>query len=184
MIRYAAFLRGINLGKRRVTGEQLCAPFLTLGFTGVESFLASGNVVLTGPAIDRESLTSRIEEGLRMALGYEVATFLRTEAELESMVARSPFPPAAFERASGKLQVMLLRDEPTPAEAASVLAHATGDDLLALHGRELYWLPSGGISQSALDLSAIDRVLGPGTIRTANTLARLHAKFFAKEKAS
>jgi hypothetical protein len=44
--RYAAFLRGINVGGRRVTGQQLCAPIEALGFQEVTSFLASGNVTL------------------------------------------------------------------------------------------------------------------------------------------
>jgi uncharacterized protein (DUF1697 family) len=31
MERYAAFLRGINLGSRRAAGEELRVPFLNLG---------------------------------------------------------------------------------------------------------------------------------------------------------
>lgn len=62
---------------------------------------------------------------------------------------------------------------------AAVLAHASADDGLALHGRELYWLPSGNMSDSALDLNAAGRLVGPNTMRTANTLRRIHAKHFA-----
>jgi len=51
-------------------------------------------------------------------------------------------------------------------------------DLLALHGTELYWLPSGGTQQSSLDMKTIDRVLGPMTMRTQGTISQLHQKFF------
>jgi uncharacterized protein (DUF1697 family) len=44
--RYIAFLRGINLGKRRLPMSQLKALFEELGFREVETFIASGNVVL------------------------------------------------------------------------------------------------------------------------------------------
>ena len=45
MARYAAFLRGMNVGGHRLTNEQLRAHFHTLGFAEVETFRASGNVV-------------------------------------------------------------------------------------------------------------------------------------------
>ena len=57
----------------------------------------------------------------------------------------------------------------------------TDEDRLALDGRELYWLPSGGISDSALDLTAIERTLGAITIRTKTTVEQIAAKYFAAE---
>jgi uncharacterized protein (DUF1697 family) len=56
------------------------------------------------------------------------------------------------------------------------LALATDEDLLAIEGRELYWLPSGGISESGLDLKAIDAALGAGTMRTMGTVEQIAAK--------
>jgi uncharacterized protein (DUF1697 family) len=180
--RYAAFLRGINLGRRRVTGDDLRAVFAGAGFTGVGTFLASGNVVFetpaTAPSAD-DGLTAGIEAALERSLGYAVPTFLRTEPELRSIVALAPFSAEELEQSAGKLQVMLLRAEPTAEARAAVLAHGSEGDRLALYGKELYWLPQGNMSDSPLDLAAIDRVLGPATIRTANTLARLHARFFS-----
>ena len=45
-------------------------------------------------------------------------------------------------------------------------------------GRELYWLPRGGISESDLDLKALDAALGPTTIRTKGTIDQIAAKHF------
>jgi hypothetical protein len=59
-----------------------------------------------------------------------------------------------------------------------VLALATDQDLLAFGKRELYWLPSGGTADSALDRKAIDALLGPTTMRTKATVEQLAAKFF------
>jgi uncharacterized protein (DUF1697 family) len=164
---------------RRVTGDELCAVFTGLGFDEVSSFLASGNVVFATDSDDVDRLTDRIEDGLAAALGYEVTTFLRTGAEVAAIAGREPFPADVVARTAGKLQVALLPAAPTAAQAAQVLAHASDDDHLAIHGRELYWLPSQGISTSALPVAAIARLIGPMTIRTANTLARLHARSFA-----
>jgi uncharacterized protein (DUF1697 family) len=175
---YAAFLRGINLGRRRVTGPQLCAPFTALGFQGVASFLASGNVVFHTTENDPHVLTEAIETALEEALGFQVTTFLRDDRDLHRIVAHAPFPAEAHRRSSGKLQVLLLPHEPDADARAEVLAHTTDEDLLDLTGRELFWLPSGGVSQSRLDIAAIERSIGPGTLRTANTLTRLTARFF------
>jgi uncharacterized protein (DUF1697 family) len=47
MQRYIAFLRGINLGKRRLPMSQLKALFEELGFDDVETFIAGGNIVFS-----------------------------------------------------------------------------------------------------------------------------------------
>lgn len=177
MARYGAFLRGINLGNRRVTGDELCAPFIDLGFRDVASFLASGNVVFTtDDAREEDELTASIAAALEERLGYPVLTFLRSSSELADIVSRSPFTPDACARSTGKLQVMLLPAVPDADAAQAAVDLGSDADLLELQGRELFWLPSGGMSQSGLDVDAIGRLVGPVTIRTANTLVRLHRK--------
>jgi uncharacterized protein (DUF1697 family) len=79
----------------------------------------------------------------------------------------------------GKLQVALLPKKPTAKERKQALSEASDDDRLALEGRELYWLPSGGISDSDLDLKAIEAALGPWTMRTMGTIEQIVAKHFA-----
>ena len=63
MTRYAAFLRGVNLGKRTVKSAELKAAFEALGFENVKTLLASGNVLFdTKPS---KSLKGKIEAGLK-----------------------------------------------------------------------------------------------------------------------
>lgn len=45
MDRYVAFLRGMNLGGRRITNEELRGHFERMGMAEVATFRASGNVV-------------------------------------------------------------------------------------------------------------------------------------------
>jgi uncharacterized protein (DUF1697 family) len=178
--RYAAFLRGINLGKRRVSSDALRSCLEQLGFHDVGTFRASGNVVFT--AEGRESgakVTARVEQGLAHALGYEVPTFLRTGAEVQAIAGHEPFAAKLVTGSKGKLQIMLLPAKPDARSRKQALALATDEDRLAHHERELYWLPSGGISDSALDLKAIERLLGAGTIRTKATVDQIAAKYFS-----
>jgi uncharacterized protein (DUF1697 family) len=73
--------------------------------------------------------------------------------------------------------VLLLGRKPAARARDAVLDLATEEDLLAIEARELYWLPRGGISESELDLKAIDKALGKGTMRTMGTIERIAAKY-------
>jgi uncharacterized protein (DUF1697 family) len=181
MPRYAAFLRAVNLGRTRKTpSAALCAAFEELGFADVASFRTSGNVVFssTGRAGEK-ALTKRVEAGLEDAFGFEVPVFLRSAGEVRAIAAQEPFDPKLVARSAGKLQIDLLLRAPSAAARKSVLDLATSQDRLAIQGRELYWLPSGGMMDSELDLKAIDRLVGPLTKRTMGTVQTIATKFFA-----
>jgi uncharacterized protein (DUF1697 family) len=176
MQRYVAFLRGMNLGGRRIKNEELRKEFEALGFVGVATFRASGNVIFATAEKGEKALTQTIEEGLGEALGYEVPTFLRSAAEVAAIAARGPFDPKRVEASKGKLQVSLLLKKPSAAARKRVLALAGDEDLLAVEGREVYWLPSGGLLESALDLKAIEAAVGLDTRRTMGTIEQIAAK--------
>lgn len=178
MPRYAAFLRGINIANRRPKGPELCFPLEEAGLRDVASFRASGNLVFEADREPAADLTRRIETALEDALGYDVAVFLRTDAEVRTIAQDEPFPAADVEASAGKLQVSVLADLPPAAERERVLALATDEDRLAFGKRELYWLPSGGMLDSQLDLKAIDQAVGVSTRRTMGTMQAIAAKYF------
>ncbi len=178
MNRYVAFLRGMNLGGRRITNDALRLHFEALGWEQVATFRASGNVIFVGDGDPPAKLTTRLEAGLAEALGYEVPVFLRRADALSAIAAHEPFDAEEVAASGGKLQIALLVKKPSAAAAKKALVLATDADLLAIEGRELYWLPDGGMSDSELDLKAIAAVLGPMTIRTKGTIDQIAAKYF------
>jgi uncharacterized protein (DUF1697 family) len=103
--------------------------------------------------------------------------FLRSAREVRAIAAHEPFRSADVAASEGKLQVAFLRRRPTAAQRNEVLAHATEQDRLALRGRELYWLPSGRMADSGLDLRAVEALVGPTTMRTKSTIELLAAKY-------
>ncbi len=181
MARYAAFLRGMNLGRRRISNAELARHVRALGgFSEVATFRARGNVIVTSdddaPAAE---IAERLERGLEDALGYPVPIFLRDAEQLRAIAAAQPFPPQQVAASKGKLQVTFLASRPSAAVRRRALAHATDVDRLAIDGTELYWLPSGGISETALDTRAAFVPLGPQTMRTMGTVEQIVAKHFA-----
>jgi uncharacterized protein (DUF1697 family) len=178
MDRYVAFLRGMNLGNRRIRNEELRAHFEALECEEVATFRASGNVVFAGSGKAPAQLQARLEAGLGDLLGYEVPIFIRTAKEVREIAAHEPFPAGDVEASKGKLQVAMLPGKPTAAAKQEALALGSEEDRLAVHGRELYWLPSGGISESELDLKAAESAVGPWTMRTKGTIDQIAAKYF------
>ena len=170
MATYTAFLRAINIGGRRIKGPELCAPFTEMGFENAASFRASGNVVFDA---SRKPSEGRIEQGLEDALGYEVAVFLRSPAEMAELASIEPFESGA------KFHVMFLKRLPSAAGQRDVLALSTEDDKLAFGRRELFWRPRGRMLESELDLQRVGKLIGLNTMRTSGTVQQIAAKYLA-----
>jgi uncharacterized protein (DUF1697 family) len=179
MSRYVAFLRGINVGGRRATSDQLRSCLIELGFEDVATFRASGNVIFDGAPDHEARLAARVEQAMLASLGYEVPVFLRSASEVRAIAQYEPFPADVVRASAGKLQVLLLAAKPQPRARKEALALGTDDDRLELRGRELYWLPSGGMMESALDMNAIGTILGLGTMRTKGTVEQIAMKYCA-----
>ena len=179
MSEYAAFLRGINVGRaHRVSSAELRECFEELGLREVSTFRSSGNVAFAAGRERGAELCARIEKGLESSLGYEVAVFLRSAGEVRAIAAQDPFPAAAVEASRGKLQVAMLSRKPTAKARRAVLALATEEDRLAFGEQELFWLPSAGTQESRLDFKPIDKLLGRTTVRTMGTVEQMAAKYF------
>ena len=181
MTRFAAFLRGINLGNRRVKMDELRARFEALdGLENVATFIASGNVVFdqdpAGPAVDPRALERRIAAHLEAELGYDVDTFVR---ELEGLRRIADAEPAVDAGPDFNAHVLFLHD-PVPAEARGALrALESADDRFHPLGRELLWLRRGRLSDSTIDGRQLEVAVGASTstMRNLNTLRRMLAKF-------
>jgi uncharacterized protein (DUF1697 family) len=178
MERYVAFLRGINLGNRRIKSPELKKAFEAMGLEEVATFRASGNVIFADPSGDSEAkLQKRVENELDERLGYDVTVFLRSFDEVATIAAQEPFKAAAIKKSKGKPQVDLLAKKPTAAARKKAAALAGADDVFEFSGRELHWLPSTGLSETEVDFKALDKALGRGTVRTMGTIEQIAAKY-------
>jgi len=181
MLRVAAFLRGMNLGRRRITNPELRRHVEALGFADVATFRASGNVILTAPDDDQlDAVARRLESGLREALAYDVAVFARGADQVRAIAALQPFTADELASSKGKPQVMLLRQAPAAAARRAALALAPEGDRFVFEAQELHWLPAAGLSDTTLDLNALAKLLGPATVRTKGTIEQIAAKYLSE----
>lgn len=136
-MRWAALLRGINLGKRQLKSPELKAVIEGLGFTDVRTLLASGNVVFTAPGAKADALETQIHDALAKATGLKSEIFVRTPDEMNAVVAANPFPDAAGDRPS--FLVVTFHRKPVDADAvATLMASYDGPERAQAIGRELY----------------------------------------------
>jgi len=158
-MRKIAFLRAINVGGHTVKMAVLKELFEELGGENVETFIASGNVLFDGSLTEK-----KIEAHLEKALGYAVATFLRTPAELEKIAAHR-------EPAKGEMLYVGFLKEKGSAKALEPLQ--SENDQLELHGHELYWLCRTSLGKSKLTGARLEKALGPLTLRNWTTVNKL-----------
>jgi uncharacterized protein (DUF1697 family) len=170
--RYALLLRGINVGtKNSLPMAELREMLAGIGCTDVRTYVQSGNAVF-GTTLSERELTEAIEKALEQYMGRPIATTLRTEAQLRSIVKRNPFPEMLAK--PNYLCVTFLSQAPTKAELAPLHAADFGDELFEVAGPDIYtWHPNGqGRSALAGALSKL-KLRGAVTTRNWNTVGKL-----------
>jgi len=174
--RHVAFLRALNVGGHTVKMDRLKAVCTEAGLAGVETFIASGNVLFEPDRRKPATVEALLEAALRDALGYEVDAFVRTAAELAALVGANPY--AGIELVGkGCIAVGFLKAPPPAATVEAVRAESTPVDTLDVVGRELWWCAREGQGRPSIDDRAWRRMqLPPMTVRNLTTVAKLAAK--------
>ena len=174
--RLVAFLRAINVGGHVVTMDRLRSVFVAQGLKDAETFIASGNVVFSGRPGAAAGLARRIEKALAAALGYEVATFIRTDAEVAAIAGYEAFPAKLITRAKSHC-VGFVAEPLTAGQRRALLALRTEDDDFHVAGREVWWLSRVGQGRSKFNNTVFERLGTRATWRGINTVRRLADKY-------
>jgi len=177
MPRYAAFLRAINVGGRVVKMEALRRFFESLDFANVETVIASGNVLFDASSKSEKALEKKIQDHLHTKLGYEVATFVRSPAEMDAIVRYKPFKSAELNNPEHTLYVGFLPDAPSVAAGKGLAKFVSDVNAFHVHERELYWLIRTRFSDSKIAGNQLERTLQmPTTLRNVTTVRKIAAK--------
>ena len=160
MTAWVVLLRAINVGGTgKIEMARLRAAVEGAGFTQVRTYIASGNLVLSGPDDERDvraRLTSAIEE----EFGACPDLHLRTASAIRDVEARNPYPDAA----GNKVLVIFCENDPD----TEGVRHLS-DEQITVSGREIFIHHPSGMGPSKLVLPAAKT----GTGRNMNTVAKL-----------
>lgn len=170
MTRYVAFLRAVNVGGRIVKMHELRPLFESIRLANVSTFIASGNVLFESrkaPAM----IETAIEKTLKAALGYEVVTMVRSVEQIAAVAEYAKANRLAEDDV--KLYVGFLKRTPSSAAAKAAAALSNDVDTLSVCGNEFYWQARRSFAESTLTGAALEKLLGPATVRNINTVRRL-----------
>ncbi len=164
-MKWVALLRGVNLGARnKVPMAQLRTLLEDAGYGNVRTYIASGNVLLDGPAA-RKSLGLDLERLVADTFGVTTAVILRKPRELAATVEAHPFDRTA------DTHVAFLASRPAKSAAVRLEPFAAEAVLL---GAELYLRLPRGVHGSRLSNARIESLLGvQATLRNWRTVVAL-----------
>jgi uncharacterized protein (DUF1697 family) len=174
-MRYAALLRGINVGgNKKIAMAELRELLASLGYTDVTTYLQSGNAVFSAPEQDQRELADVIAAAVEERLGVGIRVVVRTGAELAAALKSSPLP-GAPENPS-RFFVAFLAAPPAPASITALAAQSFGDDQVWVSGQDAYLSCPNGAAQTVLTNAFIEKTLGvAATSRNWNTVTKLAA---------
>ncbi len=166
---WLAFLRAVNVGKRQMKMAELKALCEELGYAGVKTLLASGNVRF---ACDHDP-KAELEAAIEKRWGFRSQAVMRTGHEIEAMIASRPFSGYPDEGPFHAYALMFDR----PLRSDLVLTGVKDDfDVVRVDERDIYlvgWRGPDGRHGAGMD--KLDRQLDKGlvaTMRNWNTILK------------
>ena len=91
MVRYAVFLRGVNVGGINLKMADVRSALGALPVTHLKTLLASGNVVCAYDG-SPETLKASVEQVLRTTFGYDAWVVVLTAERLVELLDACPYP--------------------------------------------------------------------------------------------
>ncbi|TGD85648.1 DUF1697 domain-containing protein [Mycolicibacterium sp. CH28] len=165
MTRYAAFLRGVNVGGVTLKMADVSAALTDAGFDNVRTVLASGNVILDARG-SAAAARAKAEAALRDAFGYEAWVLVYPLETVRVIAEDYPFEAEVEGHHS---YVTFVSDPAVLDELAALAADAGPDEKIARGDGVLYWqVPKA----STLD-SSIGKTMGKKRYKSSTTTRNL-----------
>jgi uncharacterized protein (DUF1697 family) len=165
MTRYAAFLRGVNVGGVNLKMADVTAALRDAGFGNVRTILASGNVVLDARD-SAASVRATAESALRERFGYDAWVLVY---EFDTVAAIAHDYPFESEVDGHHSYVTFVSDPAVLDELAAVATEAGPDEKIARGDGVLYWQ----VPKSTTLNSTIGKTMGKQRYKSSTTTRNL-----------
>jgi uncharacterized protein (DUF1697 family) len=163
LTRYVALLRAVNVGGIcALPMAELKSICVAAGFTRVETYIASGNLIFDCKATAAR-IKAELEARLQAYAKKPVSVVVRTAAEMAGVLAANPFA-----RMEPKYTYVVFLDARPPRDALDQAVGVNGEKM-ALGRREIFIHYPNGMGRSRLRIPAAKA----GTARNLNTVAKL-----------
>lgn len=173
MTRYVALLGSINVGGNRLKMADLRDALEREDFEGVETVVASGNVLFDHEERPSAGLAEKLAYVVREAFGFNTFAVVLNRFELQAVLDENPFKD---DGAENFVHVHFLEGQPEPAAFDKLIAdHASrGPERIAAGTRALHVDYVNGAGQTKLSGDFIARRLGHRhTARNIRSIRRI-----------
>jgi uncharacterized protein (DUF1697 family) len=168
MTKYAAFLRGVNVGGVKLKMADVATALTDAGFADVRTILATGNVTLDSPG-DADTVRATAEKTLRTRFGYDAWVLVYPVKKLRAIVDDYPFEADA---AGYQSYVTFVSDTGVLDELAALADDAGADEKIERGPAStgvIYWQVR---ENHTLD-SAIGKTMGKKRYKSSTTTRNL-----------
>lgn len=150
-----------------------------LGFTAVESLLATGNFLFEGKRDDPRAIEMRIEDAFEERFGKRIAIIVRDAAAWRRLADSNPFPDLSVEDMA-RVAVRVMRAPVSQAERALLESAATANETLVFVAGDPWVHFRAGVSGTRLASFMSSGRVAPGTSRNLNTVRRIALRVEAR----
>jgi uncharacterized protein (DUF1697 family) len=171
---YIAFLRAINIGKRKFSKDAIVRACQAAGCTDVETYINTGNVRVTTPLRSRAKVEAVLEEAFEEAAGFDVATIVLTPKELRAVAA---YAEELAREHDGRHYVSLLKDAPAAAAVQKLDGAGKNTERAVVDGRGVHLLLGKNYHSAKLTNALVEKHLGVATNRNLNVIRTLAEKW-------
>ena len=172
-MKYAAFLRGINVGgKNKIKMETLRQICAALGFANVKTYINSGNLIFETAETDDEKIAAKIEGAIEKEFALKIKVIVRTFAEIENIVKDNPFA-GQFEN-DKDLHVFFLNEKLSDEKRALLISNNIENEMFIVQKREIFYLLRVSVSDSLIGKDYIGKKLKvSATARNWRTVSKV-----------
>ena len=173
MIKYVAFLRGINVGgHRKILMADLKLMFIKMGLTNPITYIQSGNIVFESTLTDVNELEKSITKSIKDTFNFDVPVIIRTASEMKSVVVNSPF--FSPDEDIKSFHIVFLSDKPNRNNVDELKQVDFGNDQFKIIGQEVHLFVEVPYHKSKLTNKIIESKLNcSSTTRNWKTVNKL-----------
>lgn len=171
MPRYIGFLRAVNIGRRQTPMARVRASLESVGFTQVQTYIQTGNVLVTSAIRSPDRVAAQMQEALTAEFGFDVPTIVRMPSDLPALVAAVDAFPDPFP--AGRTYAAFLASEPDAVAVALLDAWAAPGEWARVVGRHVVMRLGVPAHQSTLTNAKIERYCGTATTRDLTVVRAL-----------
>jgi uncharacterized protein (DUF1697 family) len=174
---FIAFLRAVNVGKRKYPMAELRAVLTEAGLDDVETHIQTGNVRFSTPMRSREKVASALEKAMAADRGFDVSVCLFTPTELVEVYDDAQRFAAELDRPVTGHYVALMQGSASAADVKAFEAREVDGEHVRVGRRAAHLLLDKSFHEARTGNDTVEKTFGIATTRNLTVITKLVDKW-------